>query len=270
MYKRQLQHGGPGADANNHACLNVALYSPGARRWTMTERGRASVRRELRSLAIGPSSLAWCGNALAIDIDEVANPLPRRVLGRVRVLPLGLSCFSAALDGAGRHRWGPIAPCARIEVDLHSPALRWQGHAYFDSNEGDEPIASPFARWDWLRAPLANGSTAVVYDVQQKHGAPDRVIATRLAPDGRAEAFDAPPRQALPASAWFVKRSVRSDAAGARLVRTLEDTPFYARSLLQSSLCGERVTAVHESLDIPRLDSAAVRMLLPFRMPRRR
>ena len=23
-------------------------------------------------------------------------------------------------------------------------ALRWQGHAYLDSNEGDEPISEPF------------------------------------------------------------------------------------------------------------------------------
>ena len=238
----------------------------------MTERGRTSVRRDLRTLAIGPSSLAWYDNALVIDIDEVANPLPRRVLGQVRVLPLGLSRFSAALDDAGRHRWGPIAPCARIDVDLHAPALRWQGHAYFDSNEGDEPIATPFKRWDWLRAPLADGSTAVVYDVQQKRGAPDRVIATRLAPDGRAEAFDAPPRQALPGSGWFVERSVRSDAASppARVLRSLEDTPFYSRSLLRSTLCGERVTAVHESISLPRLDSAAVRLMLPFRMPRHR
>jgi carotenoid 1,2-hydratase len=52
-------------------------------------------------------------------------------------------------------------------------------------------------------------------------------------------------------------------------LQTLEDTPFYARSLLQSSWCGERVTAVHESLSIPRLDSALVRLMLPCRMPRR-
>ena len=92
---------------------------------------------------------------------------------------------------------------------MHSPALRWHGSAYFDSNEGDEPIAPPFERWDWLRAPLADGSTAVVYVVQPKQG-PDRVIAARFLPDGRAEPFEAAPR-----SAWQVARALRSDAAGA-------------------------------------------------------
>jgi carotenoid 1,2-hydratase len=249
----------------------VALYSRGARLWAMTERGRASVVRRADALAIGPSALRWDGDALEIEIDEIANPLPRRVLGRVRVHPQGLSRYSAALDDGGRHRWGPIAPCARIEVELHAPALRWQGQAYFDSNEGDEAIAAPFERWDWLRAPLADGSTAVIYDVQQKHAAADRLIATRFTPDGSAEPFDVGPRQALAHSAWRVQRAARCDPGGAapRIVQTLEDTPFYARSLLQSSWCGERVMAVHESLSIPRLDSALVRLMLPCRMPRR-
>ena len=71
-------------------------------------------------------------------------PLPRRVRGRVRVHPQGLCRFVAPLDAAGRHRWGPIAPCARIEVDLDRPGLRWRGHAYLDSNEGDEPVDRAF------------------------------------------------------------------------------------------------------------------------------
>ena len=53
------------------------------------------------------------------------------------------------------------------------------------------------------------------------------------------------------------------------IVSTLEDTPFYARSLLRTTLLGEEVTAMHESLDIPRLVSLPVRLMLPWRMPRR-
>jgi carotenoid 1,2-hydratase len=237
----------------------------------MTERRRGSVSRSMQSLAIGPSALSWDGRALTIEIDEIANPLPRCVLGHVRVHPHGLCRYSAALDAGGRHRWGPIAPCAHVEVDLQSPSLRWKGRAYIDSNEGDEPIATAFERWDWMRAPLADGSTAVIYDVRPKGNAPERVIAARFAPDGGAETITAPPRQSLPPSAWRVQRVARNQAgeAPARVLRTLEDTPFYARSLLQSSLCGERVTSIHESLSIPRLDSTAVRLLLPWRMPRR-
>jgi carotenoid 1,2-hydratase len=56
---------------------------------------------------------------------------------------------------------------------------------------------------------------------------------------------------------------------GTRVLRTLEDTPFYARSILDARLMGERVAAVHETLDLRRLDTALVRWMLSFRMPRR-
>ena len=51
--------------------------------------------------------------------------------------------------------------------------------------------------------------------------------------------------------------------------RQLEDTPFYARSLLATTLLGEPVTAVHESLSMLRFRQRWVQYLLPFRMPRR-
>jgi carotenoid 1,2-hydratase len=197
-------------------------------------------------------------------------PIPQRVRGRVRVWPKGLCGFQAALDDGGRHRWGPIAPCARVEVELDKPGARWSGHAYLDSNEGDEPIDKPFTDWDWSRAELKDGSTAVLYDVRQKRGA-DRLIARRFTPDGRAEAFDAPPRQSLPRTSWRIARSMRSDGdEPARVEKTLEDTPFYARSVLDSGLFGQRVTSIHESLSLPRVVSTPVRMMLPWRMPRLR
>ncbi len=251
--------------------LNVALYGAGGRRWAMTERGRASARRGVSEFAIGPSRLHWDGNSLLVEIDEIGMPLPQRVRGSVRLWPQGLSCFSAALDREGRHRWGPIAPCSRIEVDLAQPGCRWSGHAYLDSNEGDEPIDGPFQAWDWSRATLKDGSTAVLYDVRPKQGA-EHLIARRFAPDGSSTPFDAPPRQAVQGSTlWRVGRSMRSDAGAApvRLQQTLEDTPFYARSVLDCSLLGERVTALHETLLVPRVVSWPVRLMLPWRMPRR-
>jgi carotenoid 1,2-hydratase len=51
-------------------------------------------------------------------------------------------------------------------------------------------------------------------------------------------------------------------------VRTAEDAPFYARSLLDSKLLGEPVSAVHESLSLDRFNARWVQLLLPFRMPR--
>ena len=54
----------------------------------------------------------------------------------------------------------------------------------------------------------------------------------------------------------------------ASVTQTLEDTPFYVRSVVASSLLGEPVVSVHETLNVPRLVSTAVQLMLPWRMPR--
>jgi carotenoid 1,2-hydratase len=96
------------------------------------------------------------------------------------------------------------------------------------------------------------------------------VVAQRFSPDGSYKAFTAPKRHRLPASAWRIARGMCSDPeTSPEVITTLEDTPFYVRSLVGAQLLGEKVTAVHESLDIPRLVSLPVRMMLPWRMPRR-
>ena len=256
--------------ADNHCAINVALYSPGQRRWTMTERGSSSVERDAEHFRVGPSQLTWRGDHLEIDLNEISVPVPQRVRGTVRVYPEALCNYVNALDDAGKHRWGPIAPCARVEVELAKPGLRWQGNAYLDSNEGDEPVTVPFKTWDWSRARMADGSTAVIYDVTQLNGA-RTLLAERFKPDGSWQSFEAAPkREALASTLWRIERGVRSDVGTtSSVVQTLEDTPFYARSLLQTQLLGEQVTAVHETIEPPRLTSRAVQMMLPFRMPRR-
>lgn len=239
----------------------------------MTERGHRQVTRNASEFVIGPSAMHWGPQGLTVTIDEVANPLPRRVRGTVRVRPEALSHYVASLDDGGRHRWGPIAPCARAEVDFDSPGLRWQGHAYLDSNEGDEPISEPFTTWDWLRAPLSDGSTVVAYDVRQRHGRADRLIGARFRRDGGVDPVDLPGRRPLSRTAWGVPRALRGDsgvgAAAPSVLRTLEDTPFYARSLVRADLCGQRVEAMHESLSATRFASPVVQAMLPWRMPRR-
>jgi carotenoid 1,2-hydratase len=256
-------------DPDDHCSLNVCLYGPGARRWTMTERGRSRVARDASSFTIGPSAVRWDGTRLTIDIDERAVPFGQRVRGRVTVTPDALCQWTTTLDDAGRHRWGPIAPSSRVEVTMQDPSLSWSGPGYLDSNEGDEPVDRPFVEWDWSRASLSDGSVAVVYDVRQKAGS-DRVIAARFRPDGEVESFEPPPRQALPRTAWRIDRTMRTDpGVPARVVETLEDTPFYVRSVLESGLLGERVTSMHETLNVPRFVSTVVRLMLPWRMPRR-
>lgn len=66
---------------------------------------------------------------------------------------------------------------------------------------------------------------------------------------------------------WRVARSVRSDGA-AKIVKTLEDAPFYARSVLSAKLLGKPVTLIHESLSLDRFKMPLVQAMLPFRMPR--
>jgi carotenoid 1,2-hydratase len=66
---------------------------------------------------------------------------------------------------------------------------------------------------------------------------------------------------------WRINRATHGDAA--RIAATLEDTPFYARSVVTSRLFGRDAMVMHESLDLERFSSRWVKMLLPFRMPRR-
>ncbi len=77
-------------------------------------------------------------------------------------------------------------------------------------------------------------------------------------------------RHTLPTTRiWRIPRGTHADPEQpARILETLEDTPFYARSLVSANLTGDKVTAVHESLSLDRFRQRWVQLLLPFRMPR--
>ncbi len=260
----------PRTNPENHVSINVALYGKGARRWTMTERSRQSLSRSGEYFQVGPSHLRWTGSCLEIDLNEWSVPIPQKVKGKIRVFPDQLFHYVTPLDTGRQHHWGPIGPSGHVEVTLENPALSWKGHAYLDSNEGTEPIISPFSEWDWSRANLHDKSVAVLYDIREKSG-DERVLALRFKPDQTVEPFEAPPRQNLPKAIWRVGRSIRSEGqTPARVLQTLEDTPFYVRSVLQSRLLGEEVVSMHETLNIPRLDRVSTRLMLPWKMPRLR
>jgi carotenoid 1,2-hydratase len=87
---------------------------------------------------------------------------------------------------------------------------------------------------------------------------------------GNERAFTSPPLAALPSTRWKVARATPCDAgARPRALATLEDAPFYARSVVETTIEGESMQAMHESLALDRFQAAWVRALLPFRMPRR-
>jgi carotenoid 1,2-hydratase len=233
----------------------------------MTERGRDRLARDGDSCAVGPSTIRWTGNELSLELDEIANPFPRRIKGRVRLSPEVITTRHFHLDSHRRHAWWPIAPRARVEVDLERPGLKWNGSGYLDMNAGDEPLEDGFIRWDWSRADLTGGA-GVLYDAIRADGT-SRTLSLKFDKTGVPEDFDAPARQQLPAtSIWRISRRTHAEGHAATIERTLEDTPFYARSLLRTRLFGENTSAMHESLSLSRFDTHWVKALLPFRMPR--
>ena len=253
-------------DPLDHCALNVALYGAG-QRWAMTERGRGAVRRGADTLTIGPSALGWDGEALVVAIDEVTVPIPSRLRGTVRLQPLIRPGHEESLDRRGRHRWWPIAPLARVEVAFERPSLGWSGIGYLDANAGDEPLEEGFVAWDWSRGSLGH-EAAVLYDMRRRDGS-ERTLALRFRPDGTVERLAPPGAVPLPTTGWRVRRRTRSEEGGIVLA-TLGDTPFSARSVVATRLFGRDVTMMHESLALDRFRAPWVRLLLPFRMPRRR
>ncbi len=251
----------------NHCAMNVAVYTRGASRWAMTERREAALGQSPTRLQIGPSAMEWDGTALRIHIDERAAPLPHRVRGTVTVRPQAITTQDFALDAQGRHRWHPLAPRARVEVALTAPALSWSGEGYLDSNAGTESLEAGFARWDWSRAHLAR-DTAILYDGLRRDGS-EFGLALRIDPAGRIEQVAPPPLAQLPPTLWRVARATRADMGTTpTILRTFEDSPFYARATLATRLFGERATAVHETLSLDRFARPWVKWMLPFRMPR--
>lgn len=234
----------------------------------MTERGAPSLSRGADWLVLGPSDLRWDGSGLTLRIDEITAPWPRRIRGTVRLFPSAIETRTLALDETGRHLWRPIAPCADVEVALEHPALTWRGHGYFDSNTGDRALEDDFRSWHWYRASVPGG-TVVQYDVDR--WPPDAPLSLAMRYDARGGVEDLPPLVpgALPSTRWRVQRRI-----GAReghipeVVSTLEDTPFYARSIVATSLADGPAVAVHESLSLERFRAPWVQAMLPFRMPR--
>lgn len=248
--------------------FNVALYQPDKNIWTMTERSSDYVERKAESFTIGKSSIKCIDSIIEITIDEVSSPFPQKVQGTVKINCDKFLLYRTWLDDNHKHRWGPIAPSASIEVDIPSHNISWKGHGYVDSNEGDEPLEIPFKEWDWARTYLEDGSAVVFYDVKQRVGR-QRVLPLRFFPNGDVERIAPPPRQDLPDSRWMISRVMRSEPARpAHILRVLEDTPFYSRILLSSGLLNDRRLVIHETLNLDRFSSKLTKLMLPWRMPR--
>lgn len=241
----------------------------------MTERGARSLVRKPNGVWIGNSGLTWTSDGLELEFEELALPwpghrlFPKRVRGRIFLQPDAVNRTSYHLDAAGRHVWWPFVPQARVTVECDLlPGGGWTGAGYHDLNCGSRPLETDFQAWDWARGRTRDGRTLVLYDARMRGGA-RTTLGLSFSADGGAETISLPPSMPLPPGVWGVRGGIQCEE-GERPARfrCLEDTPFYTRSLVDTTLQGQCVHMVHETLDCDRLQSPVVRMMLPFRMPR--
>ncbi len=236
----------------------------------MTERGAADTSQARDHLQIGPSAMRWQDDKLIIDIEErdirLGIPWRRRVKGRIVLTPEVLNARSFKLDAAGKHNWHTIAPRARIDVAMDRPDISWSGSAYLDGNHGSEPIEDGFRDWHWSRA-HAGDDVAVIYEGTRRDGS-HFASALRFDQHGTPHEEELPLVAPLPPTLWAMKRQTRADRGHASVLRTWEDSPFYARSALSMRIFGKPVTAVQESISLNRLIHPVVQFMLPYKMPR--
>lgn len=251
----------------DHCAINVVLYEKGRRHWAFTERSSSSVERTPRLLRVGPSRLAWEDSVLVGRFDERRVPGFGRIRGSFRLTPLHLFGIPHELDARGRHRWWAIAPVSRIQVDFQEPRLSFSGTGYHDANTGTRPLESDFTSWQWSRVDLPD-STAVLYDVQRLQGEP-LALSRAFTSTGEIRDVQAPVNNTLPRTFWRAGRSIRSgQGAPARVIRTLEDSPFYARSLVQTGIGGREARAMHESLSLTTFTRPWLQHMLGYRIRR--
>lgn len=247
--------------------MNVAVYARGASAWALREGPLDPAARGAAGVAIGASSMRWEGDRIIVDVDERTTPLrgaPRPVRGRIVLHPEARTDLELSIDERGEHRWWPAAPLARIEVDLPWPGVRFRGHGYYDANAGARPLESAFESWHWSRA--RGDGALLTYDVACTSGA-SHSLAFRVSSRGEIDDLERVHTTRLARTFWALPRRARVDRGhGGRVVRTLEDGPFYARALVETRLGGRPVLAMHETLAPHRLRRDWVQRIIGARM----
>ena len=254
------------ASALSFCSMNVALYATkGQSAWAFRERAVNESARTETELTIGASTMRWDGDRLVVDLDERTVPFGTRLRGQVVIHPEARSGLELPIDERGEHLWWPVAPLSRIEVDLPSPGVRFSGHGYHDANAGQVPVESSFVDWSWSRARTDEGAL-LTYDLSCTSGA-ERSLAFRVTPHGLVEPLEGLGIAPLARTGWGLSRTTRVDRGhGGRVVRSLEDGPFYSRALVETRLGGQPVVAMHEKLAAHRLRRSWVRALTAFRL----
>ena len=182
-----------------------------------------------------PARLRWDGDTLVIDSTRSPRRCPARLRGTVRAdAGDARSPTSSRSIPAGKHRWQPVAPRARIEVAMDAARRPLDGTGYFDSAiSASEPLEAGFDDWHWSRAHLARR-----YGRALRRRPPRRLELSRSrcgsATTASPSTVAAPPRHRLPRTGWRMARDTRADAGATPRVRRPGSTrPFYARSALR-------------------------------------
>ena len=259
-----------GPDPLRYCAINIALHGPnGQHSWVFNEYPQEMVETTSQALRIGGTKLSKQSGDLVINCDERTRPfferMAPRLSGEIVLTPTTWYDQAFSLDEQGEHQWIGVAPSARLTARFNHPDLTFSGSAYHDVNMGSAPLEDAFRFWTWSRAEVQEG-TAVIYDVHRSNGS--EVKSSRLyRPDGTIETFNADKSWQLPGGRWGVSRETRSDpGCSPRVVRTLVDSPFYNRSVIETTLMGQRVKSIHESVNLDRFRQRWVRFLLPWRI----
>lgn len=255
---------GDRSQAERFCAFNLGVYSKGQRRWVLSEYDETRISRDASSFSLGANRLSFDGDNLHIEICDRAVPLPRSVTGSITVKPKCLTDQPLTLEDGGCQTWWPFAPSAHIEVALTSPNLRWQGKGYFDTNYGAVPLQQSFREWHWSRQHVGK-ATRIAY-MTELHEGQGPELSLIIHKDGRIEYGEPLPLHELPRGLWRMRRPI-SAAETPTLMQTLEDTPFYTRSIVAIPRCAGALT-MHESLSLDRFVQPWVQRLLPFRTRR--
>lgn len=236
----------------------------------MTERGTADTSQQRDVLQIGPSAMRWDKDRLIIDIEErdvrLGIPWRRRVKGQIILHPEMVNDRAFKLDPEGRHHWRAIAPRSRIEVKMEQPDISWEGSGYLDSNHGSEAIEDGFQSWHWSRAHVGE-EVSVTYEGKRRDGS-HFASALRFDKTGAPCEEELPLVAPLPRTWWGMERQTRADRGLASVIKTWEDSPFYARTALSARMYGKPVVAIQESISLDRLINPVIQFMLPYKMPR--
>ena len=184
---------------------------------------------------------------------------------RVRAEAINPSAFVLERGGA---LVAPLVPRADVAVEMEMPAISWRGAGYFDQNAGGEPLERAFSQWTWSRAQTRDGAT-ILYDAARRRE-PPLSLALRLRSPGRLRTLRRAGARRSSPHPMASARGRRTPTTGALRSSGRSRIRRSTRvALIDTLLYGERLESVHESLSLDRFSRSIVRLMLPFRMPRR-